>query len=644
MAFLKALFGNSTDTQDESFALESLETPPSTVDLIRGKNTTTSTPLAQHQVMAAPMDIIATPTPVAPADPTPMDAQPTLIPVIPTIPTLTPVTPADPTPMDAQPTLIPVIPTGPIPTPVMPTDPTPMDAQPTLIPVIPASPTPTPVMPTDPTSMDAQPTLIPVIPTSPTLMDANTTSTPVISASIIPMNANTTPTATPADVIPMNANIPPSKVLLREVDESSNLRAQVYDLKKSVLKKDAQFTENFSLKDAGTSELEAQIRQRDVIITEQSQLLSQLRKGLDEVKQQTAAQNSVLAQVGSKDAVIAQQSEALQKLQRDLNEVRNQVVLETKAEIQWLQVDRESELLALNQKYETTLHKLQEGLNEEIETDEQRIRNLAHVRDLFKTVFDVTQDEDFLRCGGVSSQVAKAFIEGTGPGPDPSQLQWDFNNPASSAWNQAVISQLMCRLVEMRQKWTIKKRVDKAKPRINDNLSIETSVDIAKRLANEKDEALMKARRDMRRRTKYQRRKEIMENMVAVKEAKGDDNVVAWQFLSSVVAMLGSDGMSSEDSDGEDTETVYCTHMLPWRRDIVKELNLIDQRRLEDSSIFSPRGAKAAKRIRSDKFLQSEQKPVKGLPRPFYDAGWLAQNKEMCSDAPFRWMTIYAQS
>ncbi|KAI6004951.1 hypothetical protein EDC04DRAFT_2611608 [Pisolithus marmoratus] len=628
MAFLKVLFGNSTDTQDESFALESLETPPSTADLIRAGSTL---------VMAAPMDIVATQTPVVPANPTPMDAQPTLIPVIPAIPTPTPVTPTDPTPMDAQPTLIPVIPAGPILTPVMPADPTPMDAQPTLIPVIPTGPTPTPVTPTDPTSMDAQPTLIPVIPAGPTLMDADTTSTSVISASIVLMDANTTPTATPADVIPMNANIvltttgnntpglslvqtsnsteltlgadyywgsleggkgmvalskrpcppetalatlPPSKVLLREVDESSDLRAQVYDLKKSVLKKDAQFTileGTFHLKDAGTSDLEAQIRQRDVVITEQSQLLSQLRKGLDEVKWQTAAQNSVLAQVGSKDAVIAQQSEALQKLQRDLNEVRNQVVLETKAEIQRLQVDRESELLALNQKYETTLHKLQE-------------------------------------CGGVSSQVAKAFIEGTGPGPNPSQLQWDFNNPASSAWNQAVISQLMCH------------------------------VDIAKRLANEKDEALMKARRDMRRQTKYQCRKEITENMVAVKEAKGDDDVVAWWFLSSVVAMLGSDGMSSEDSDGEDTKTVYCTHMLPWRRDIVKELNLIDQWRLEDSSIFSPRGAKAAKRIRSNKFLQSERKPVKGLPHPFYDAGWLAWNKEMCSDAPFHWMTIYAQS
>ncbi|KAI6022120.1 hypothetical protein EDC04DRAFT_2900940 [Pisolithus marmoratus] len=589
MAFLKALFGNSTDIQDESFALESLETPASTVDLIRAGST---------PVMAAPMDAVLTLTPVTPTDPTPMDAQPTLIPVIPAGPTLTPVTP------------------------------------------------------TDPTSMDAQPTLIPVIPTGPTLKDAGTTSTPMIPASIVLMDTNTTLTATPTNVIPMNANIVPTTTgdntlgpLLVQTSNSTELtlgvdyywgsvfvhqcilsgleggKGMVYDLKKGVLK--AQFTileGKFHLKDAGTSELEAQIRQRDVIITKWSQLLSQLRKDLDEVKWQTAAQNSVLAQVESKDAVIAQQSEALQKLQRDLNEVWNQVVLEAKAEIQQLQVDRESELLALNQKYETTLHKLQES-------------------------------------------VTKAFIEGTGPGPGPSQLQWDFNNPALSAWNQAVISQLMCWLVEMQQKLTIetqsdqywvhkitqkftqiKKCVDRAKPHINNNLSVKTSADIAKRLVNEKDEALMKARRDMQRQTKYQHQKEIMENMVAVKEAKGDDNVVAWQFLSSVIAMLGSDGMSSEDSDGEDTKTVYCTHMLPWRRDIVKELNLIDQQRLKDSSIFSPRGAKAVKHIRSDKFLQSEWKPVKGLPCPFYDAGWLAWNKEMCSDVPFCWMTIYAQS
>ena len=79
---------------------------------------------------------------------------------------------------------------------------------------------------------------------------------------------------------------------------------------------------------------------------------------------------------------------------------------------------------------------------------------------------------------------------------------------------------------------------------------------------------------------KYQHCKEITDTMVAVKEAKGNDDVVAWQFLSNVITMLGSDGMSSKDSDGEDTEPIYCMHTLPWRRDIIKELNLIDQQRL----------------------------------------------------------------
>ncbi|KAI6094983.1 hypothetical protein F5141DRAFT_1068813 [Pisolithus sp. B1] len=484
-----------------------------------------------------------------------------------------------------------------------------------------------------------------------------------------------------------SAPLPPPKVLLREVDHSNALRTQVYGLRNSLYHQVANFNileGRFRQKESGLSNLEAQIRNKDVVITEQAQLLSQLRQGLEEAR--------------LKDATIVQQSQALQKLQRDLGEVRDHVLLEAKAEIQWLQVDRESEILALNDKYEMTLRQLQESpsvaqeerdqeqseapasvsLNpsnhtlremntdppltsstpsastpsasstpsrrgrqknqeshKEIETEKQRIQNLAHVRDLFKTAFKVTQDEDFLQCGGASSQVTKAFVQGTGPGPDPSHLQWDFNHPASSPWNQAVISQLMCLLVDMRQNWTvetrsdeywtgkikqkfarIKRRVDRAKPRVRDDLSVETNAEVAARLANHKDETLMKARRDMRRRTKYQRRKDVMKAMVAVKEAKGDDDVVAWRFLHSVITKLGSDGMSSEDSDGEDTETIFCTHTLPWRRDIVKELNLIDQRRLQDSSIFSPRGAKAAKRIRRDNFFTIRAESCRRLTLP----------------------------
>jgi len=76
--------------------------------------------------------------------------------------------------------------------------------------------------------------------------------------------------------------------------------------------------------------LEAQIRDKDVVIADQPWLLSQLRKGLEEGQRQTAAQSSALAQIGLKDTVIAQQLEVLRKLQRDLDKVRN----EAKAEIQ----------------------------------------------------------------------------------------------------------------------------------------------------------------------------------------------------------------------------------------------------------------------------------------------------------------------
>ena len=46
--------------------------------------------------------------------------------------------------------------------------------------------------------------------------------------------------------------------------------------------------------------------------------------------------------------------------------------------------------------------------------------------------------------------------------------------------------------------------------------------------------------------------------MLATKEAKGDGDAVAWRFLNDIIITLGSDGMSSEDSEGEDTEPIFA--------------------------------------------------------------------------------------
>ncbi|KAI6012943.1 hypothetical protein PISMIDRAFT_24750 [Pisolithus microcarpus 441] len=486
----------------------------------------------------------------------------------------------------------------------MPTDTLPMDANMTL-PIIPASiilmvaDTTPPVIPTDTLPMDTDTTL-PVVPASMILMIANTTLTPTLPTGTTPMDADTIPT--PA--VPTDGNTPGSFPLSGEGT--------------MVL-----YKQPFAPESASAMNLEAQIRGKDVIIAEQAQLLSQLRQGLEEVKEQTITQSLALAQVG-KDTMIAQQSE----------EQQDQEQLEAPA----------PEMLVpaapnLNN------HVLQ-GVND----DPPQTSSMSSRRGQWKM-------QGSPECSGVSSQIAKAFAEGTGPGPNPLQLRWDFNRPASSPWNQAVISQLMCLLVDMRWKWTtegqtdeywvakitqkftqIKKCVERVKPHVHDNLSVETGVEVAMRLANEKDEALKKARRDTWQQT------EITKSMVAVKEVKGDDDIVAWWFLNSLITTLGSDGMSSEDSDGEDTEAIFCTRTLLWRRDIVRELQIIDQQRLRDSTIFSPRGAKAAKQIRGNNFPQSEWKVVKGLPHPFYNEGWLAQNKGMSSDEPFCWMMIYVQS
>lgn len=104
--------------------------------------------------------------------------------------------------------------------------------------------------------------------------------------------------------------------------------------------------------------------------------------------------------------------------------------------------------------------------------------------------------------------------------PNPSELCWDFNRPASSEWNQIVISLLMRKLAEMREseQWTTAPRsiaywedaitqkfnriravMSKAKPILLENCTVETGHQVADRLVKAKEESLQKARRDSRR-------------------------------------------------------------------------------------------------------------------------------------------------
>lgn len=118
---------------------------------------------------------------------------------------------------------------------------------------------------------------------------------------------------------------------------------------------------------------------------------------------------------------------------------------------------------------------------------------------------------------GVSCEKAQAFLDGGDQGPDPDDLQWDFNHAASSGWNKAVISCLIQRLKAMRQveQWMtqpksneywedaisqkfacIKTHLSGAKPRVCDDNSMETEQETVERLVKQKAEFPRKARRD----------------------------------------------------------------------------------------------------------------------------------------------------
>jgi hypothetical protein len=126
-------------------------------------------------------------------------------------------------------------------------------------------------------------------------------------------------------------------------------------------------------------------------------------------------------------------------------------------------------------------------------------------------------------------------------------------------------------------------------------------------------------------RQKWARRVQIAEHMVNFKAV---DDLRIWKWLLSLVKKLGPEGMSSEDSDdNNDTEVVLRVKRLPWRRNIKKELGLIDAMRLKEKGIFGSQGSKPVKRIPGDGWLISTREAPRFLPKELYNEDWLKEQR-----------------
>ncbi|KAH7917377.1 hypothetical protein BV22DRAFT_979951, partial [Leucogyrophana mollusca] len=186
----------------------------------------------------------------------------------------------------------------------------------------------------------------------------------------------------------------------------------------------------------------------------------------------------------------------------------------------------------------------------------------------------------------------KRYNRGEGPGPNGDDLRWDMRGQPSSEWNKRVVNILLEKLLQKKEKekWSLPERSDAyfadairekfgrvrtiwraAQPRMTEDDELENENDVEERMIANKDQQLKRARMNERR---YNGEEEAADAMV-------------WEWLKDIVERLGEDGMSSEESSVEDeVDVVLRTKIMPWRRDISRELAIIDKQRLLDNDIY----------------------------------------------------------
>lgn len=105
--------------------------------------------------------------------------------------------------------------------------------------------------------------------------------------------------------------------------------------------------------------------------------------------------------------------------------------------------------------------------------------------------------------------------------------------------------------------------------------------------------------------------------------------------------------MSSEESSVEDgIVNVLRVKNMEWRRDIEKELEIIDLQRVLDKDIFGSQGSKPLLRKRAAENPVTSRDPPVGLPMALYDSMWILQltKRDMeslkISDKRFPWMKV----
>jgi len=139
----------------------------------------------------------------------------------------------------------------------------------------------------------------------------------------------------------------------------------------------------------------------------------------------------------------------------------------------------------------------------------------------------------------------------------------------------------------------------------------------------------------------------VLDNIIAIKSEDLDDDLPSWKWLQRLIKTLGEDGMSSEESSVENSVTnILRVKNMDWRRNIEKELEIVDLQQIIDKDIFSPQGSRPLPRKRAPDNPVTSRDPVMGLPKVLYDGLWMLELNERqkgslkISDEKFPWMKV----
>ncbi|PPQ74875.1 hypothetical protein CVT26_011470 [Gymnopilus dilepis] len=137
-------------------------------------------------------------------------------------------------------------------------------------------------------------------------------------------------------------------------------------------------------------------------------------------------------------------------------------------------------------------------------------------------------------------------------------------------------------------------------------------------------QALSVARRNSRRNQKHQDRLDIcLENLPDNLQSISSDEQRDWKVKYNIVAALGPEGMSSDETGDSDTDT-YWVRTLPWRnKRAVQVMVSIDEAKNTRNAYGNIRpGNRPRNRQRKKSARESVRKAPIGKPKNLYDTDW----------------------